>query len=825
MIRDLTDVGRRHVSERPGRALMVITSVALGVAAFLGITSAIATIDAGIASVSDTLTGTADVVVRPALDGAPMPQGTVDAVRATPGVSTVEGLHAVGAVLAAPAGSALMPVIGIDPETTLTGARADTGRLPRGPTEVALSPALADHLRAAPGSTMRIGEQEMAVVGTLLPGAVTSAGGGDVAVVVPDVARDLGAAEPAQVLVSLDDHTDPGSWIDANHRAFAGVVLTDASAFRAPFADVLSSVTMGLDAVSFVSLLLAAYLIHLAFSSAVHQRMATLGTLLALGASRRQVFGVVVVEAVYLGVAGTVLGMAVGLGAAQLLAAFIGGLFGVPLPSLVVPASAVLVGAVAGVTVSLVGAALPAWRARRLAPVAAMARSHPPRPARTVPIIGAALVVGGMALALGGSPGLIGFAPVLVVLGMSMVLPALMPGLASLIRPLGRRLLPGSGDIAVEHLIQERSRSAATASIVATVVAVVLLVGATHSSMAPQFRRFMETQFGADLQVSNGGLGLASRPMPDDLPDRIRSLEGVIEVAPIRYHSAVLPGGGDTVVAAIEPERHFRVSSYLFTAGSEEDGQARLQAGGHVLVPLVVADANGWGVGDRITVDTPGGPASFDVAGIYGAMGDDDATALVIGHRDAEQVFGAAVIGELRVDLAPDYEAEQAIAAIASMEPELRLTFSRGADNVERALRQFNGVYAVLLLVLGVGGLVGVLGIANTMALSVLDRTREIGLLRAIGLHARQVRWMVIAEAIALVAIAIVAAVVVTLPLTLATDSSTTTEMFGLPSSNRYPWAWLVPIFIVGALAAAAAAMAPARRATRLDVVSTLRFD
>ena len=155
---------------------------------------------------------------------------------------------------------------------------------------------------------------------------------------------------------------------------------------------------------------------------------------------------------------------------------------------------------------------------------------------------------------------------------------------------------------------------------------------------------------------------------------------------------------------------------------------------------------------------------------------------------------------------------------------ETPLDIRYGADNVREGMRRFNGVFAMFLVIMAMAGLVGLLGVANTMAISVLQRSRQIGMLRAVGTRRREVRRMVLGEALLLVLVAFLIAVPISAALA-ASSSTSSTVVFGFKPSTRYPWTWLPPILVITLFAGLVAGLGPAARATRLDPINALRTE
>ena len=176
----------------------------------------------------------------------------------------------------------------------------------------------------------------------------------------------------------------------------------------------------------------------------------------------------------------------------------------------------------------------------------------------------------------------------------------------------------------------------------------------------------------------------------------------------------------------------------------------------------------------------------------------------------------------MRVALTPGVDAHAVSRQLPPPGTEFAVRF--GADNVDNAMRQFNGVFSMFLVIMAIAGLVGLLGVANTMTISVLQRSRQIGMLRAVGTRRREVRNMVLGEAILLVGVAFAVAVPIAAVLSISSSTAAST-VFGFKPSTHFPWTWLPPILIATVSAGVLAGLLPARRATRLDPITALRAE
>lgn len=827
-IRRLDDVGRRHLLERPGRATLVGLSISLAVAVLLGVASGSATMHAGIDRITATPAG--DVVVSPAgTRGSRLPADIAERL-AVRGVARVGLLRTTVASVDHPEGGpgcCDTSVIAIDPNhVDLAGATVVDGRFPVSDGEVVISHEQARDLGRSIGDELVLGTPAYSarIVGVLADGAITTMAGGAVVLGLPSLADALGAPPaPSQAILALDADIEPGAWIASHRGALADVRLEDAGALRNPLEDLFGGLTASLGAISVLTLLLAAYMIHLALTSSVAQRSRTYATLLALGASRRQVLSTVMAEVLWLSVIAVIAGLGMGLVIARLLAASVADIFGTPDAGLVVRPAHLVLGSLAAIGCAATSALLPARAASRQSPAAAMTDDLTVRPAsHRSTVVGVALLVLAGGFHLRGEGAMSSLGTALALLGIVLVLPDLLPRVAALLQPVTRRASPGMGEVAVAHLVKERSRSALTAGLLVAVLTIVLLAGAGYRTMAPAFEESMRLQYGSDLQVSPARqLGTT---LPNDYLDRVRTLAGVAAATPM-WHTQTDAAGveGGRVLTVVDPDTHFGPAGYLFVAGDVDTARDGLRGDG-VLVSHLLAQQQGWSPGDPIELLVGGRSVPFTVAATYASVGDSYARAFVIGRAAAERTFPTGLGGpnEVRIDVVDGVEASTVAGALPPIDGSLRVRY--GDENTADALRQGDSVFSLFLAIQAVAAVIGLLGIGTTMAISVLERTREIGVLRALGVHISEVRRMVYVEALTLVTVGLVVAVA--LSWILGRNIGGRPDMLlGLTGSPRYPWSWIPGLALLSALAAMVASATPARRAARIDPCEAVRIE
>lgn len=837
----LAQLGLRHLAHRRGRSALAALGICLGVAVLFGTELTGATVGAGVRSVIAGVTGAAQVEVSPV--------GSYDAVLSEKVVPTVARLPGVVAAspslgLSGPARHAGRTDAGLQIEgetpaaTSIYRFRYLSGT-PPAPGQVALAATAAHHLEAGPGATVRMvvpaGTVSLRVSGIVAATGAGQLAGGDVGFTTLATAQRLDAAPGGvdQVAVLLGPHVPPAAWLAAHGGAVPRADMAATSTADPAFRSFLGVVSGTLDTFAALSLLLAAFLIYLTLGSMVVERTRTYGTLRALGATRAQLRRVVLVEAGVMGAAGTAAGLVVGFGVGAGLTSLLARLVHITPPGMDVTATAVGVAVGVGVVTSVASGLLPALRAARMSPVSAM-RGGVEASLSLSPswVVGVVIAAGGLVVTLVSHRLVLASTGMLaVLLGAMLALPAL---LAPLARPLGRvtaRLSRGAGHAAVAHLVRERSRSAYTAAVLMVVLTQALVIGAAGTSMSAALDQVLNRQFGADIQVANLSGSLAPATL-----QTVLSTPGVGPSTVVSYGSThlVTSGGGKQRVPMefVDPATFFAVQGFAWSAGTDTGARRALVAGRGLLVPGPFATAHHLGVGSVVSLDTTKGAEPFTVAGVYRSFATG--SALATSAADGRALFAASRPDTLALDARPGVRPDQLRLVLdrrLGLPPTTADVLSRRGLSVATAgelktgaSSQMHGFFTLFEAVLGVALLVSLLGLANTLVMSVIARYREIGVLRAVGSRRAQIRAMVVVESLTLAAVAVAVAVTLGVPLSADLVRAVAVSL-GYQIPYQLPWATLVVVAGLGAAVAGLAALAPARRAARLDVVEALRYD
>jgi putative ABC transport system permease protein len=564
---------------------------------------------------------------------------------------------------------------------------------------------------------------------------------------------------------------------------------------------------------AFISLFVGGFTIFNTFSIIVGQRTRELALLRIVGANRRQVFRSVLGEAAITGLVSSVIGLGLGVLAALGLEALLRG-FGITLPpgSLVFEPRTAIVGLLVGVGVTVVAALGPARGAVRIPPVAALddRRSGPAASLRRRFIAGTALaLVGVILLAVGlAKPAiaLVGVGAVAIFLGAATLAPAIARPLSSVIgRPLAR-VLGEPGKLGRENSMRSPRRTAQTAAALMVGLALVAAMSVFGASVSRSATSSADQAINADLIVTPTGSGQLS----NSATSLASGVPGVTATNTI-YGGQFEFQNTLSSLAAVSTNNLASTVNLRMTSGT-----SAALAQGELLIDSTTAQNKHLVLGDTVAARfAQTGPTTLRIGGIYQAnalIGSYVVSSTFFLSHYPAQPPGALLLrtnGSTTVDNAVTH----ALAPFPNIQVQTRAQYEQAQVS---AINQVLGlVYALLALAV----LIAAIGIVNTLMLSVFERTREIGLLRAVGMRRRQVRTMIRSEAVILAVFGAVIGIIIGTGMGIALVSSLKNQ--GI-SDIVVPYSSLVIFLILAALLGLVAASWPARRAAKLDVLAAI---
>ncbi|MFJ4232872.1 ABC transporter permease [Cellulosimicrobium cellulans] len=836
--------------------------VAAGVAIVIGTAFVTATLIAGnviTQTTNDSIAAQfadADLVVSAPSD---LTASDVDALRSVAGVDAVDAVQFTYLDLSHGAKRVFQLGVPAPSDPRFEALEVVEGSMPTAPGQLSLPTAVAERLGVGIGDTVTSSRNawdasapdggdyeevrdELTVVGTTDDpyGAYAQMGG---AVVV--TAEDVAAWQAAQAMPDDPERTysaamvglAPGTDLETARAALVAASPDEAEAVTPDEhaqaqaqkmtggQDVFTYVILGFAA---VALLVAALVIANTFQVLVAQRTRTLALLRAVGANRSQLARSVLSEATILGVLSSVGGILLGCLLTQVaLLVARGADLGVAIPATItVTPAVVLVPLLVGTIVTVVASFAPARAATRVAPLEALRPADAPSLSRgggrVRLVIASLLTLGGLAVLGGGiwlggtgSPeigllagvagGAVSFVGVLV--GAVYWL----PGVVSFVG----RLLAGTGStarLATANTLRNPRRTTATSTALLIGVTLVAMMSTGAASARTSLDAALDDQYPVDVLVATDAYGSTGDAVPDDVVRAVSGTEGVSRVVELSAATVTLPDGTEMTMHGVDPgQARDVVRTPDVLAGF---------APGTLMVPE--ADAESWDVaeGDTLELTGPDG-ATLAVTAHVGAVGDG----WLLDADDARTLDPDAVVSRLWVGIDDTGDATQVVPAIQDAIVESDTPVEVAGIAVERAAMQsvIDTILGVIVGLLAVAVVIALIGVANTLSLSVIERRRESATLRAIGLSRGQLRWMLAIEGMLIAGVGAVLGIVLGVLYGWA-GAATALSVMG-DVSLAVPWRDIALVLVVALVAGLVASVVPGRTAARTSPVAALAVD
>ncbi|MBV2152278.1 ABC transporter permease [Kitasatospora sp. SUK 42] len=574
---------------------------------------------------------------------------------------------------------------------------------------------------------------------------------------------------------------------------------------------------------AFIALFVGVFIIANTFTMLVAQRTKELALMRAIGASRKQVTRSVLVEALLIGAVSAVAGLLAGVGIGAGMQSLVGALNeNMPSSALVVKPLTVLVTVAVGVLVTVLSALLPALRAARIAPVAAMSSGDQPASQKSLVVrntIGSVFTAGGLALiGYGASTGNdsgrlpVGAGAFLALIGVFVLLPLLSRPVVALIGPLLRGLGGTPGKLAQQNAVRNPRRTAATAA--ALTIGLTLVSGLTviGASVNDTIDRAVTSSMKADYIVSAAN----HMSLSEQVPAQIAKAPGVAASSPLIAAYWDLNGTTKSITG-LNPDTFDQLAEVKLTSGS---GAALGK--GQLLVDQDVAKKFGVTTGSTMTVKYPDeSTGQLTVGGVYetgGMLGP----VLVAGgevakHEPKPYIADVLVKGKDGATAALKQSLKDATGANPVIEVKSKQEVRDGFSQV--ITFALNVMYGLL----GMAVLIAILGVVNTLAMSVFERKREIGMLRAIGLDRRGIKRMVRLESVVISLFGAGIGLLLGCFIAWAVNGTLKSSLAGL--TTVLPYGQLAVFLALAGVVGLVAAIWPARRAARLDILSSIKTD
>ncbi len=847
-------VSLRHLLQAPLRTALTLVGVAVGVATMVGVTAINRTVMEAFRSTVDTISGRADLTVAGTQVG--FPDEVLQQVRDVPGVLHASGGLSVIAPVQGSPGESLY-VMGVDLLDdgyfrTYEGADRDLGALTEDLEFLNSTDRMLVSERFAREHGLKVGDrfglmtasgaQDFFVHALIRESGPIKAFGGSVAVM--DVASAQAAFGRDRVLDRIDVAVDPKMGVEAvreNLRQALGPSYeVERPSLRGGAVETMvRSFQMGLNLGSGVALLVGVFLVYNTLSISVVQRRREIGTLRALGASRLRIRALFTLEAVVLGGAGTALGLPLGVlvgrAAIGAVSESVSSLYvKVNARDVTVTALELGVGIALGVLGSAFAALWPALRASSVQPVEALRRDA---------VAGAQVGSGRPWTLWAGLACLIAVYPLtrlpppvenlplgsylaifLVLMGATLLAPTALRALWHVYRGPGEWLLGVSGRLAADNFARAPVRTAVPVSALAIGVAMAVCIAGFVGSFHGSSQRWIDQAVPADLFVTSSArmAGVRNQPMKPELGGALEKLPAVEWVDRVRILPHELLGLRVYVVSLI-PEIYERRAKPLFLEGrmlTREEWSA-----GRVIISENLSRRRGLHLGSSFEMSTPTGVRSYTVGAVVVDYTSDQGT--VVMSRDVYTTqFQDERVDVFELYLADRGKLEEVRRAITEAHGrQYDLYVLSNSELRQEATSLIEDAFSVTYAMEAVAVLLALLGVINTLLAAVLDRTREIGLLRAVGAGRGHVLRLFVGEAtfIGLSGglIGVLAGTVLGLIVTFVVSEQST----GWSFPYLFPTGVALQMSLTATLCAAVAGLYPARRAASLDVVEALAYE
>ncbi len=859
----------RYLGERKLRTALTTLAIFLGVMIMFGLNAMLPAISEAFRQNVMAAAGEVDLTVTSETRGA-FDARTVDTVLGTPGVARAMGSLTRSVILppaTAPKGASGQPinsliVVGVDPATVqsvrpLTVAEG-RGLAPGDGDVVLVTDRLAGAAGLRPGDTLHLPSAE-GVTAFQVTGIVSgqpSLGTDQVYVPLEAAQRLFGL--PGQIN-AIDAVFAPGSEQAAVRQA---VLDRLGGGFRSggleTGSELMAALRMGQLVFAMFGLLALAmggFIIYNTFRTSVVERRRDIGMLRALGASRRTVLGVVLAESLIQGIAGTATGMLAGYGLVVAILNWLGPTvrdllrMEIASPKPAPGAYATAIGLGLGVT--LVGAISPALAATRMTPLEALRPARPEAPGKAT----RRRVLLAVGLALASLAGLVSGRLALSAMGAILFLVALLYAGPLLVSPVSRvfgrllgTVLAREGRVARSNLERQPGRAAVTASTVMIGLAILVSVGGLSSTLSAGMIRYVDTALGtADYVIMPqslflGGGNVGAGP---GLAAAVREVPGVASVTTLRLGTTAAEGltslskpglgkagGGATEassgvglqVVGIDPATYPQLAGLVFSAGDPAEAYARLGSERAIIVNAIFASANRLRVGQELTLATPEGAKAYQVVGVANDFLNAKLATGYISQANLAADFHETADLMVLAGLGPGADpaaVQRSLEGIVEGYPAFSLfPASEWRDTVIAQIQASMSLLYVIVIFLAIPSLIA---LVNTLGINVIERTREIGVLRAVGATRRQVRRIILGESLLLAAAGTAYGLLSGLWLGYVLAGAL--NVGGFPMPYYFPYAAALATIAAGLLFGVVGALIPARQAARLNVVTALQYE
>jgi putative ABC transport system permease protein len=835
------------------RTLFPLLGIALGVAVFIAVRVINSSTLGAFASTVDAIAGRAGLEITGR--GAPLDEALLPVVRQTPGVASAVPLL-LADVVVPEAGRAALLVAGIDliadravRDYTFhwaAGQSQEPLALLTQPQSIVLNERFAQRhgLRLDTPITLYTsqGTTELVIRGLLRPEGAAQALGGHFAIM------DIAAAQVFFARLGKVDRIDvvprPDFPLETlqtmlQQRLGDGVQVRRPQARNQAVEKMLQSFHVNLTALSLIALIVGMFLIYNSTTIAVVQRRREFGILRALGVRQRHIARLVLGEALGTALVGSVLGIGLGVGLARLalhlVAPAVSALYvRVQIYQITLTWEPMVIGLVLGVSTALLSAAWPTRLALRLSPLAAMqqrgAYSDRQAPLRGVTLVGCGLLLGAYGLSqlpmVGGVSAFGYLACLALVLGISCLVPFVVRTLTGVGRQTLLRWLGIDGLLAVDNLLHARQRGTIAIAALLTSFAMMISVAIMIESFQRTVYTWVEQTISADLLVHQATPGgeRTVLTLPHSLRQELRGIAGVRDVDSAR--GLDLEYAGDLVLlVAVDFDVYAQYGTFPFVAGDRDTAIRQVLSQHGVLLSENFSRRYKVDVGDQLMLDTPKGRQAFPVAGVVIDYSSDRGT-ITMDRSTYATYWGDEQVDAFGVFVTPGAHLEDVAQRLqqhfAGRYPLYVLTRGKFKERVLELVEQpFAVTYALEIIAI----VVALLGVTNALYASILERTRELGVLRAVGATRWRVQRIMLIEGGIMGVVGGLCGLVAGVLLALILLFVINRQVFGWTMQLVVPGAFVLVALVLLVLATIAASYQPSRHAAQIHLTEALQYE
>ncbi len=826
----------RYLSRRKLRTTLTTLAVVLGVAVIFAVNTLIPTVLSALEGTFLGVSGQVDLTVSSAM-GETFDPGVLNTIRQIPGIAAAS--PALRRQINMGSDGHQLELVGVDLASAQSVRRyhITSGRFlePGDSASALISEPLAQAAITLGNETLASEIPIPTLRGTVplkVVGVVSSTAGERVIVPLATAQELFGAPGRINTVdVSISTGTDRGAVKGSLEKALGSAYRVGSVAQQTETFGNMQAAQIGVNLFGILALFMGGFLIFNTFRTVVVERRHDLGMLRAMGATRRTIVSLILVESAIQGVVGTVVGLALGyllaFAAVTATQRMVEQYVQVRASGVVLSPESFALSIGLGLGVTLLAGLLPAINASRV-PVLAALRPEPPasggfRPGKGT-VGGVALAVPAVAGIASGNSTTAGMGALLFLAALVLLAPSLVRPIAAALEPALRLAFAGEARLAEGNMQRRPGRAAVTASAIMIALAIVVTLVSLFTSVQKSFFDYLERSLAADVILLPPSLVLgANVGAGPGLEQGLAKTPGIGTVATLQYAGSVV-NGVPAEALGFDPKVYPKVSTFLFDQGGPSV-LGEMDAGRVAIVTPVMASNASLKVGDAVQVQTPDGIREYRVGAVAAEFLTAKINTIYISQKNMAADFHRSEDVLLLANLAPGADRDQVKAHIGELlksYPQFKIYW--GADLRAEQRNTISQAFIGIDLLLAVLIIPSLLGLINTLAINVLERTREIGVLRAIGATRRQIRKLVLAESLLLGAAGAALGMLAGLALGYGLTAMVAAAM--LPSmSFSFPLNGLLAAAAIALLMAVVASLLPARQAAGLRIVQALRYE